>query len=186
MKILVLHLAKFILGIWTECVILHLHISPCSTTPQQIVTLCSLPCCIFFIALRIYVIIFLLVLICSMSLLLNYILHEGRDTTFHTLVHIPIVSPYYGMKVKESESESPSVVSDSLWLHGLYSPWNFLGQNTGVGSLGGSSRPRNRTGVSCNASRVFTNWAIREALLWDKLLVFPRYLLKEQIYEWMN
>ena len=114
LKILVLHLAKFILGIWTECVILHLHISPCSTTPQQIVTLCSLPCCIFFIALRIYVIIFLLVLICSMSVLLNYILHEGRDTTFHTLVHIPIVSPYYGMKVKESESESPSVVSDSL------------------------------------------------------------------------
>lgn len=24
---------------------------------------------------------------------------------------------------------------DSLRLHGLYSPWNFLGQNTGVGSL---------------------------------------------------
>ena len=28
-----------------------------------------------------------------------------------------------------------SVVSDSLQLHELYSPWNFLGQNTGVGSL---------------------------------------------------
>ena len=26
-------------------------------------------------------------------------------------------------------------MSDSLWPHGLYSPWNFLGQNTGVGSL---------------------------------------------------
>ena len=38
------------------------------------------------------------------------------------------------MKVKESESESCSVVSDSLWPHGLYSPWNFPGQNTGVGS----------------------------------------------------
>ena len=35
----------------------------------------------------------------------------------------------------ESKSESHSVVSDSLWLHGLYSPWNFPGQNTGVGSL---------------------------------------------------
>ena len=33
------------------------------------------------------------------------------------------------------ESESGSVVSDSLWPHGLYSPWNFPGQNTGVGSL---------------------------------------------------
>ena len=32
-------------------------------------------------------------------------------------------------------SESPSVVSDSLWPHGLYSPWNSPGQNTGVGSL---------------------------------------------------
>ena len=31
-------------------------------------------------------------------------------------------------------SESRSVVSDSLWPHGLYSPWNSLGQNTGVGS----------------------------------------------------
>ena len=33
------------------------------------------------------------------------------------------------------ESESGSVVSDSLWAQGLYSPWNSLGQNTGVGSL---------------------------------------------------
>ena len=35
----------------------------------------------------------------------------------------------------KSESESHSVVSDSLWPHWLYSPWNSLGQNTGVGSL---------------------------------------------------
>ena len=33
------------------------------------------------------------------------------------------------------ESESCSVVSDSLRPHGLYSPWSSLGQNTGVGSL---------------------------------------------------
>ena len=33
-----------------------------------------------------------------------------------------------------SESESRSVLSDSLWPHGLYSLWNSLGQNTGVGS----------------------------------------------------
>ena len=32
-------------------------------------------------------------------------------------------------------SESDSVVSDSLQPHGLYSPWNSPGQNTGVGSL---------------------------------------------------
>ena len=35
----------------------------------------------------------------------------------------------------KSESESHSVVSDSLQPHGLYNPWNSLGQNTGVGSL---------------------------------------------------
>ena len=27
------------------------------------------------------------------------------------------------------------VMSDSLWPHGLYSPWNSAGQNTGVGNL---------------------------------------------------
>ena len=32
-------------------------------------------------------------------------------------------------------SESHSVVPNSLRLHGLYSPWNSPGQNTGVGSL---------------------------------------------------
>ena len=32
-------------------------------------------------------------------------------------------------------SESHSVVSDSLWPHGLYSSWNSPDQNTGVGSL---------------------------------------------------
>ena len=30
---------------------------------------------------------------------------------------------------------SRSVMSDSLKPHGLYSPWNYPGQNTGVGSL---------------------------------------------------
>ena len=35
----------------------------------------------------------------------------------------------------KSESESRSVVSDSLWPHGLHSQWNSPGQNTGVGSL---------------------------------------------------
>ena len=35
----------------------------------------------------------------------------------------------------EKESESCSVVSDYLRPHGLYSSWNSLGQNTGVGSL---------------------------------------------------
>ena len=97
-------------------------------------------------------------------------------------------------------------MSDSLQPHGLHSPWNSPGQNTGVGSLSllqqifptqgwnpglpyckwvlyqlshkgsprilewvaypfssRSSRPRNRTGVSCIAGGVFTSWANREA-----------------------
>ena len=98
-------------------------------------------------------------------------------------------------------------MSDSLQPHGLYSPWNSPGQNTGMGSLSllwgifptqgskpgflhyrqilyppnhkgsprilewvaypfsrGSSRLRNRTGVSYTAGRFFTNWAMREPL----------------------
>ena len=35
----------------------------------------------------------------------------------------------------QSESESHSIMSASLQSHGLYSPWNSPGQNTGVGSL---------------------------------------------------
>ena len=35
----------------------------------------------------------------------------------------------------ESETEHHSVVSNSLWPHGLYSTWNSPGQNPGVGSL---------------------------------------------------
>ena len=37
--------------------------------------------------------------------------------------------------IVQSESESFSVMFDSLWPHGLYSPWNSPGQNTDVGSL---------------------------------------------------
>ena len=58
------------------------------------------------------------------------------------------------------ESESRSVVSDSLQPRELYHPWTSPGQNTGVGSLSllqGSSQPRDQTGVSCIAGGSFTN-----------------------------
>ena len=42
---------------------------------------------------------------------------------------------FYSNFFNYSESESHSVVSDSLQPHGLYSPWNSPGQNTGVGRL---------------------------------------------------
>ena len=38
-------------------------------------------------------------------------------------------------KTPKSESETNSVVSNSLRPQGLYSPWNSLGQSTGMGSL---------------------------------------------------
>ena len=53
-----------------------------------------------------------------------------------------------------------------MWPHGLYSPWNSPGQNTGVGSLSlsrGSSQPRDQTQVSHFAGRFFTSWATWEA-----------------------
>ena len=42
---------------------------------------------------------------------------------------------YSVTNVKISETESRSVVPNSLRPYGLYSPWNSPGQNTGVGSL---------------------------------------------------
>ena len=66
----------------------------------------------------------------------------------------------------KSESESRSVMSNSLQPHGLYRPWNFPGQNTGVGScslLQGSSQPKDQTQVSHIAGGFFTSWATREA-----------------------
>ena len=41
----------------------------------------------------------------------------------------------YYFALSGCESESRSVVSDSLRRHGRYSPWKSPGQNTGVGSL---------------------------------------------------
>ena len=67
-----------------------------------------------------------------------------------------------------NESESRSVMSDSLRPDGIYRPLNSPGQNTGVGSLSllqGSSQPRDQTQVSSIAGRFFTSWATREAKL---------------------
>ena len=47
--------------------------------------------------------------------------------------HIFQCFPRQGLPWKVCESESHSVVSDSLQPHELYSPWNSPGQNTGLG-----------------------------------------------------
>ena len=74
-------------------------------------------------------------------------------------------SPYCQVN---SESESPSVVSNSLGAHWLYIPRNSPGQNTGMGRVTfpfsrGSSQPRDETQVSHIAGGFFTSWATREA-----------------------
>ena len=52
---------------------------------------------------------------------------------YHASIESDFVEEY--LVNLKSESENCSVVSDSLRLHGLYSPWNSPCQNTGVGSL---------------------------------------------------
>ena len=71
----------------------------------------------------------------------------------------------------------------AVWLlrpHGLYSPWNSPGQNTGVGSLfllQGIFPIRDWTQVSCIASGFFTSWATREATFILYIFVKTQYLL---------
>ena len=75
------------------------------------------------------------------------------------LVHTPKI-------VTRQVSERHWVVSNSLQPHGLQSPWNSPGQNTGVGtfpSSRGSSQCRDQTQVSHIAGRFFTIWATRGA-----------------------
>ena len=62
--------------------------------------------------------------------------------------------------------ESRSIVSDYLWPHGLYSPWNSPGQNTGVGNHSlhqGIFPTQDWTQVSHIAGGFFTIWVTREA-----------------------
>ena len=57
-------------------------------------------------------------------------------------------------------------MSDSLQLHGIYSPLNSSGQNIWVDTLSfssGSSKQRNHTKVIHMAGTFFTSWATREA-----------------------
>ena len=67
----------------------------------------------------------------------------GEVPPFVTAPHTSLVSEDFSLFsskniVKDYESEVKEVKvaqSDSLWPHGLYSPWIFPGQNTAVGSL---------------------------------------------------
>ena len=58
---------------------------------------------------------------------------HDRSNFTHSMKVIPS-DLAYGTSM-QSESESRSVVSDSLQPHGLYTTWSSPGHNTGVGSL---------------------------------------------------
>ena len=88
-----------------------------------------------------------------------------------------------------------SVISDSLWPLGLYSPWNSPGQNTAVGSHSFfqqifPTQESNR--VSCIVGGFFTNWAVGEARasVWpssfpERCLSFSVCLFPKASFPWL-
>ena len=85
------------------------------------------------------------------------------------------------------KSESRSVVYDSLWPHGPYSPWNSPGQNTGVGSLSllqGIFPTQDGTQVSHIAGGFFTSWATRESPGILEWVAFPFSRGSSQPRDW--
>ena len=73
--------------------------------------------------------------------------------TFRPLIHFELIF-IYGISEMAVTQLCPT-----LRPHGLYSPWNSLGQNAGVGGLSflqGSSQPKDQTQVSRIADRFFT------------------------------
>ena len=67
--------------------------------------------------------------VCVCSVLVCCYLRNSDD------LEVQRSSVYTDEAAKGWESESRSVLSDSLQPHRLYSPWNSPGQNTGVGRL---------------------------------------------------
>ena len=65
--------------------------------------------------------------------------------------------------LSQEESQSRSVLSDSLWPHGLYSPMEFsrpeILEWVAFPFSRGSSQPRDQTQVSHIAGVFFTSWA---------------------------
>ena len=64
----------------------------------------------------------------------SHAIHTYKHRHIYIYTHSQIIYDW-SLTLRDDESESCSVVSNSLGPHGLRSPWNFLGQNTGVRSL---------------------------------------------------
>ena len=72
----------------------------------------------------------------------------------------------YEQRPWSRKSESHSIVSYSLWPHGLYSPWNPPGQNTGVSGpflLQGIFPTQGSNPGLPHRRRFPTSWTTREA-----------------------
>ena len=76
---------------------------------------------------------------------------------------------------KKKWSESHSVMSDSLWLHGLYSPRNSPGHGVGSLSLLQGIFPTQGSNLGLHiASQFFTTWAISyQIVVLEKILESP-------------
>ena len=87
----------------------------------------------------------------------------GNSTQYSVMFYM---GKYIKKSVKGSESESCSVLSNSLRPHGLYTVHGILQARilewVAYPFSRGSSGPRNQTGVSRIAGGFFTNWATRE------------------------
>ena len=70
----------------------------------------------------------------------------------------------------------------SLWAHGLHSPWNSPGQNTGVGS----SQSRDRTQVSRIAGGFFTNWAILCKYTHTQIHIYTKAYIYQGLPLWLS
>ena len=90
---------------------------------------------------------------------------EEQNHESPLLLHFSIINQHRFLATTlESESESHSVVSDSLrpmdyTVHGILQARILNWVAYTFSSV--SSRPRNRTGVSCTAGGFFTNWATK-------------------------
>ena len=85
---------------------------------------------------------------------------------------------------KWKERESRSVVSNSLWPHGLCSPWNSPGQNPGVGSCSLLQGIFPTQGVNPGlliAGGFFTSWATRGAHTQDWSVI--KHI---NVFEWLS
>ena len=70
--------------------------------------------------------------VCYKILIYNFLIINGGWAAFHMFTNICLSS---SVKSLSRSFMYYSQLSNSLWPHGLYNPWNSPGQNTGVGGL---------------------------------------------------